>query len=236
MAVNNISFDTLERLLAKSNISTNDRFQIDSYVSASLVDFCNDIRPNEIEKVHVLEEKNLYRYINAACIVLGIYGKEAFDKLLKTSPFATMYCELALEYSGKELEKNFIIIMIKMLLALGGSGGSQMATPVFEGEMPQKFMSFRNQTAKDWFGKLVTTKVYILANIYEKASWEEAKSHLFANMAYQLHHSNPIKYNIDTNVSMNDALMNIMRKFIEEQGGNSSVIYSDNGEILSKAL
>ena len=55
-------------------------------------------------------------------------------------------------------------------------------------------------------------------------------------MAYQLHHSNPIKYNIDTNVSMNDALMNIMRKFIEEQGGNSSVIYSDNGEILSKAL
>ena len=97
-------------------------------------------------------------------------------------------------------------------------------------------MSFRNQTAKDWFGKLVTTKVYILANIYEKASWEEAKSHLFANMAYQLHHSNPIKYNIDTNVSMNDALMNIMRKFIEEQGGNSSVIYSDNGEILSKAL
>ena len=83
MAVNNISFDTLERLLAKSNISTNDRFQIDSYVSASLVDFCNDIRPNEIEKVHVLEEKNLYRYINAACIVLGIYGKEAFDKLLK---------------------------------------------------------------------------------------------------------------------------------------------------------
>lgn len=236
MAVNNISFDTLERLLGKRTITTNDRWQIDSFVSASLVDFCNDIRPNEIEKVHTLEEKNLYRYLNASSIILGIYGQEVFTRLLMSSPFSDVLYELKKEYSGKELEKSFIIIMTKMALALGGNGGNQIATPIFEGEMPQKFMSFRNQTAKDWFGKLVATKVYVLANIYEKTSWEEAKSHLFANMAYQLHHSNPIKYNIDTNVSMNDALKNIMQKFIEEQGGNPSVIYSNNGEVLSKAL
>ena len=235
MAVNNISFDTLERLLEKSTISTNDRFQLDSYVSASLVEFCNDIRPNEIERVHTLEEKNLYRYLNATSIILGIYGEETFTKVLMKSPFSDVLYELKKEYSGKELEKNFIIIMTKMALALGG-GGTQIATPIFEGEMPQKFMSFRNQTAKDWFGKLVANKIYILANIYEKSSWEEAKSHLFANMAYQLHYSNPTKYNIDTNVSMNDALKNIILKFIDEQGGNSSVIYSNNGEILSKAL
>ncbi len=236
MAINNISFEILERLLRKSSISTNDRCQIDSFVYASLADFCNDIKPNEIEKVHILEERNLYRYMNAACTVLGIYGKDAFDKLLTTSPFNRMYSELALEYRGKELQKNFIIIMIKMLLALGGNGGNQIATPIFEGEMPQKLMSFRNQTAKDWFGKLVTTKAYILANIYEKTSWEETKAHLFVSIAYQLHHSNPIKYGIDANVPMNDALMNIMRKFIDEQGGNPSVIYSNSGEVLSKVL
>lgn len=236
MAINNISFETLERLLEKSTISTNDRYQIDSFVSISLADFCNDIKPNEIEKVYILEERNLYRYMNAACIVLGIYGKDAFDKLLTASPFNRMYCELTLEYSGKELQKNFIIIMIKMLLALDGNGGNQIVTPIFEGEMPQKLMSFRNQTAKDWFGQLVTTKTYILANIYEKASWEETKSHLFASVAYQLHHSNPTKYSINTNVSMNDALMNIMKKFINEQGGNPSVIYSNGGEVLSKVL
>ena len=221
--------------MEKSTISTNDRFQLDSYVSASLVEFCNDIRPNEIERVHTLEEKNLYRYLNATSIILGIYGEETFTKVLMKSPFSDVLYELKKEYSGKELEKNFIIIMTKMALALGG-GGTQIATPIFEGEMPQKFMSFRNQTAKDWFGKLVANKIYILANIYEKSSWEEAKSHLFANMAYQLHYSNPTKYNIDTNVSMNDALKNIILKFIDEQGGNSSVIYSNNGEILSKAL
>lgn len=236
MAINNISFETLERLLEKSIISTNDRFQIDSFVSASLANFCNDIKPNEMEKVRILEEKNLYRYTNAACIVLGIYGEDAFNKLFTTSPFSGMYYELTLKYSGKELQKFFIIIMITMLLSLTEKGNNQIVTPVFEGTMPQKFMSFRNQTAKDWFGKLVTTKTYILANIHEKASWEDTKSHLFANMAYQLHHSNPIKYNIDTNMSMNDALMNIMRKFIDEQGGNSSVIYSNNGEVLSKVL
>ena len=63
MAINNISFEILERLLRKSSISTNDRCQIDSFVYASLADFCNDIKPNEIEKVHILEERNLYRYM-----------------------------------------------------------------------------------------------------------------------------------------------------------------------------
>ena len=236
MAVNNISFDTLERLLGKSTITTNERWQIDSFVFASLADFCNDIRPNEIEKVHNLEEKNLYRYLNAVSIILGIYGQEAFTKLTISSPFSDVIYELKKEYSGKELEKNFIMIITRMLLALGGSGGNQITTPIFHGEMPQKFMSFRNQTAKDWFDKLVATKVYVLANIYEKTSWEDAKSHLFANIAFQLHHSNPIKYNIDRNVSINDALKNILRKFIKEQGGNTSIIYSKNGEILSKAL
>lgn len=75
MAINNISFEILERLLRKSSISTNDRCQIDSFVYASLADFCNDIKPNEIEKVHILEERNLYRYMNAACTVLGYMVK-----------------------------------------------------------------------------------------------------------------------------------------------------------------
>ena len=35
MAINNISFEILERLLRKSSISTNDRCQIDSFVYAS---------------------------------------------------------------------------------------------------------------------------------------------------------------------------------------------------------
>ena len=63
--------------------------------------------------------------------------------------------------------------MIKMLLALGGSGGSQMATPVFEGEMPQKFMSFRNQTAKE---------DAIIANIVENSKIELPEEYIEAQL------------------------------------------------------
>ena len=236
MAVKNISLDELNELLGKNAITTNERFLIDSYVYTPLVNYCNDIRPNEIEKVRILEEQNLFRYINAVSIILGIRGESVLTKALTTSPVSDMLYELKNMYHGKELEKNSIIVLTQVLLALGGNGGSQIATPVFEGEMPQKFMSFRNQTAKDWFGHIVKSKLFILASIYEKASHEEAKAHLFANMAYQLHHCNPTKYPVDTNLPMNTALCNILEKFIGGQCGDSSIIYSKNGDILSKAL
>lgn len=236
MAIKNISYETVIELLKKTTITTNDRFLLDSYTYTPLADFCNDIRPNELEKVRILEEKNLYRYINALSMILGIYGRETLMKVLITSPFCDMITELKNEYSGKEFEKSFIIVILKMILALKENGGNLFNGPVFEGQMPQKFMSFRNQTANEWFKNYVDTKIYILANIYEKASWEEAKAHLFANMAYQLHRCNPIKYNIDESLSMDDALRNILVKFIDEQGGDSSKIYNDNGEVISKVL
>lgn len=235
MPVNNISFETLERLLGKSSITTDDRFLIDSYVFTPLATYCNDIRPNEMEKVQMLEEKNLYRYLNATSMILGIYGKEALIKVLTTSPFSEILDELKNEYKGKELEKMIIIGMVRMLLALGNNSGN-MITPVFEGEMPQKFMSFRNYTAKEWFDKFVKTKLYVLSSVYERLSWEETRNHLIASIAYQLHHSNPVKYNIDVNVSMDEALRNIILKFIGDKGGDSSVIYSNSGDVLSKVL
>lgn len=235
MAINNISFETLENLLKKNSITQSDRFLIDSYVFTPLVTYCNDIRSNEEEKVHILEEKNLYRYLNATSVILGIYGREKLIKVLNTYPFLGVLEELKKEYSGKELEKMTIICMVKMLLALGGNSNNPI-TPIFEGEMPQKFMSFRNQTAKEWFGKFVTTKLYVLSSIYEKSSLEETRAHLLSSIAYQLHHSNSIKYNIDSRLSMDERLKNILIKFVKEQGGDSSIIYSNSGEVLSKVL
>lgn len=236
MAVKNISAEEVQRLLTKNILSLNDRFLIDSFVYQPLVDYCNDIRPNEIEKVRRLEEKNIFRYLNASCIILGVYGMDILTKALATPPLSYVIQELQNEYTGKELEKNVIIVSVKILLAIGGHGGGQITTPVFEGEMPQKFMSFRNQTAKEWFGNFVNIHLFTLAAVYEKASSEEAKAHLLASIAYHLHQSNPTKYDIDANISMDDALRKILLKFHTEQGGDSSTLYSNTGEILSKAL
>lgn len=97
-------------------------------------------------------------------------------------------------------------------------------------------MSFRNQTANEWFDDFVNSKLVILSTIYEKSSFEETKAHLFASIAYQLNRNNPAKYHLNADIPLNDALKNILMLFIKKEGGDSSIIYSKSGEILSKIL
>ena len=119
-----------------------------------------------------------------------------------------------------------------MLLALGSR---EIAKPHFEGEMPQKFMSFRNQRAQDWFEKVINRKLAILSIIYIKGSAEEAKAHLFANVAYHLNNSNPSKYPF-VGDNQNDALKNIVAKFVNNMGGDTRIVHSNHGDVLSKSL
>lgn len=230
--VRHISNDELVRLLDKSVISQSDRFLIDSNIDTPLVEFCGDLRPNEIEKARNLEEKNIYRYLNATSIILGLYGQDSLVKALTTSPVSDMVVALKEEYFGQERIQMSVRILPKVLLALGSR---EIAKPHFEGEMPQKFMSFRNQTAQDWYEKIINRKLAILSTIYIKGSAEEAKAHLLASVAYHLNNSNPSKYPF-VGANQNDALKNIVVKFINDVGGDTRIVYSNNGEVLSKSL
>ena len=236
MEVKHISFEELKKLLGKTLITQDERFLIDSYVTIPLTEYCNDLRSHEIEKVRYLEEKNIYRYLNTYCIILGLYGQDTLSLTLTTYPISVLYQELKNQYHGRELEKNIIFILTKALLALKEKNSSQILKPHFEGEMPQKFMSFRNQTANEWFDDFVNSKLVILSTIYEKSSFEETKAHLFASIAYQLNRNNPAKYHLNADIPLNDALKNILMLFIKKEGGDSSIIYSKSGEILSKIL
>lgn len=234
MALKNISKEQLVTLLEKNSLTTEDRFLIDSFIYPSLVEYCNDLKPNETERVRLLEEKNIYRYMNTVCIVLGLYGKDTLTEVLNMSPFPEIMSDLRREYSGKLLVNNSIVILVKMLLGLGNQGRN-IVTPNFEGEMPQKFMSFRNQTAQEWFNHFVTMKIYPLATIYTKMGVDEAKAHLFSSIAYQLYHSNPDKYHVNLHLSMNEVLYAIIDQFLTEWG-DAGIMKSDNGEVLSKVL
>ncbi len=229
----NLSVEELQRLLEKDHLTQNDRLRLDTNVDTSLVEYCSDLRANEIEKVRILEENNLHRYVNSCCIILGMYGEGSLFKALHTSPISDLLQVMKEEYSGEELIKNTVFILPKVLLALGSN---QYVKPKFEGDMPQKFMSFRNQTAQEWYEKFVNRKLVILSTIYVRLSADDAKSHLLHNLAYQLHHNNPYKYPFRTDIQHEDAVMEILYKFLDENGGDTSIIYSDNGEILSKSL
>ena len=237
MAIQNISAKELNNLLEKDTLTRNDRFLIDSYTYTSLVEYCNDLRANEVEKVRCLEEDNIYRYFNACCIILGLLGEDSLHKALISYPMSEIVDALKEEYHGRTLESLIVYTIPKALLDLEGKRkGSQVLKPFFAGEMPQKFMSFRNQTATDWFEGMVGTKLQILSRVYLKSSPEEAVAHLLANTAYQLHHNNPIKYQWDTNLSVNDVVGEIMTRFLNNNGGMPSIVYSKTGDILSKSL
>ena len=88
MTVKNISLEELERLLKNSRITTNERFLIDSFVYQPLIDYCQDIKFNEVERVHILEEKNIFRYLNVSWIILSVNGKEALEMYISTPPLS----------------------------------------------------------------------------------------------------------------------------------------------------
>ncbi len=233
MTIKNISFNELKKLLDKNNLTTDERYLIDSYVHISLVDYCGNLNLYDKEKVQYLEEENLYRYLHAASTALGLYGN-ALEELLTHVPFSSLAFGFKNRYSGSRLERKAIELFIKMMLSCNSK--ADLNTPYFEGEMPQKFMSFRNQTAQEWFKEFVNINILILITVYEKMTIEDARVHLLASVAYQLHHNNPVKYAISSNMSIDEALKSILKKFINEKGKNGAYVYSSTGELLSKML
>lgn len=97
-------------------------------------------------------------------------------------------------------------------------------------------MSFRNQTANEWFDDFVNSKLVILSTIYEKSSFEETKAHLFASIAYQLNRNNPAKYHLNADIPLNDALKNILMLFIKKKEETRQLFIANLEKYLAKSF
>lgn len=202
--------EEVDCVLSKNTYDDKDLYVLYKYVSPSLVEYCNDIRNDEINEVKVLEEYNLRRFLNATSIMLRI-DTEGYIKAITNLDFLETISEINKQYRDNEAEGLTIVILTKMLLALGSM---EKYTPLFEGNMPQKFMSFRNHTANQWFNEVVSTKLQILYKIFLNSSYEGAKDFLFANLAFQLHYINPNKYIFIENIPLQDSIKIILNKFL----------------------
>ena len=71
-------FSIINRIIEKSTITKEDGFLINSFVITPLVDYCGDIRPNEIDKVHEVEDESIRHFMNVIMSVFGRYNNSAF--------------------------------------------------------------------------------------------------------------------------------------------------------------
>lgn len=219
-------------ILEKSVITQKDRFLMDSYVITPLVDFCGDIRPNEIDKVHEVEDDSILSFLNTVMSVFGKYNQGVFKELLSTYPFNSLIQEIKSTYSGKEIDRIFIIVITKAILANRDLSLKVKAA----GNMPQKMFSFRQATADEWFTYFVDRALTRIVSIYENMGVNEATASLFSICAYQLYHSQPNRFDISYCSNENDALALILDTFLKSKNGVGTRVYSKTGELLSKSL
>ena len=225
-------FSIVQRVVEKTFLTKNDRFLMDSFVVAPLVNYCGDIRPNEIDKVHEVEDESILAFLNKTMSVFGKYNQDAIRQLLLTNPFNLLIQEIKSSYSGIERDRAFIKGLTKMILANGSTSLKVKAA----GNMPQKMFSFRQMTADEWFENFVDCALGRIAHTYEKMGTSDATGSLFAICAYQLYHSQPNRFDISSCTDENSALKVIIRTFLESKNGVGTRVYSDGGELLSKSL
>ena len=225
-------FSIVQRISEKSFIGKKERFTMDSYVMSSLVDFCGDIRQNEIDKVHEVESESILHFLNVTMSLFGKYNQEVFGKLLRTNPFDMLVQEINTSYSGKEKDRIYIMAVTKMVLANGDTSLKVKAA----GNMPQKMFSFRQMTADEWFQHFVDRALYRIAHVYENLGIDDATGSLCAICAYQLYHSRPSRFDISNCKDDDEALHQILEAFVKSKNGVGTRVYSESGELLSKSL
>ncbi len=208
----NISLNRLNEIFEKDSLSSQDIKDLSSYVTMSLVEYCNDFSFDEIGRVKDLQEKNLYYYFLAASATIGV-SERSHEDIMKSSRIRLICDSVEEDFSGIECEMMKIVMVGRGILATS-TRPSEVVRPKFQGTMPSKFMAFRDTQAQEWFEDIVKTRLAILAKVYGKGGMEAAKDYLFFSVAHQAHHDNPSRYPYDSSKTESAALMDILTSFI----------------------
>ncbi len=220
-------------IFTKNSLTEQERFILDSYVFTPLVNYCGDIRPNEVAKVQAIEDDCVCNFINVIMPIFTDYNKEIHQKLLSMQPFASYISTLnSMNMTKEEKERAYITVIPRLILA---NGNKNLKAKV-QGKMPQKMFSFRQMTADEWFDNFVLTGLTRIAFVYEKLGANTASASAFALCAYFLYNSQPNRFDISKCNNANDALYLILKEFLESKGVNTANLYSSDGMILSKSL
>lgn len=237
MVLNFICYEEVDRILNKNTYTQEDIYKINSYPFMSLAEKCGDIRPNELEAVRAIADKNIYGFLNIATTVFGLQNKEYFRLILQNYPYPGLIASLKEDYSGNEFLKVATVVIIKVMLAqsLGNFSRTDIKLKL-DGKMPQKFMSFRQMNGDEWFDSFVNIKLHSFCKIFEKCGFDAAVNHLIASVGYSFYYNNPSRYDISSCLTENDAIHKILSHALTGKNDNIMQNYNQKGELLFKDL
>ena len=92
------------------NITVKDRLKLQAFTTATLCEMCNGLTNEEIREVYYLESKNVWRVINIACCITGVYPEGL--ELLKRMPIYHQLWNDAQTLDGSEKFKNRVFIQV----------------------------------------------------------------------------------------------------------------------------
>lgn len=204
----------------KEQISQTDRFKLQTYCRTPLADMCNGLTNEELKEVWFLESKNIFKVINAAGIVCGVYP-DLFAKL-KLMPSANQLISAINEFEtcAYERSRNMFTLLIKWLLA---EFDLKMKAK-FTGKMPQKLFQFRQQTGETWFDDYVNLVAGVGGYVYASLGTEEAMAYVLSNTAYYLNSSQTFKYyRSSSDKNMDDTIYRIITLYLTDISEDKSL-------------
>lgn len=222
--MNRISDEEYRTLFTKERFDTQDRFKLQSASMYPLADACKELSYGDYDTIHTLEEKNLYRLLNVASILAGAFGEDVQSQLLGLPKCRLIInqCQPGTDLTKRESDRG--IYMLIMRHALSNFNDNIKAPAVFDGKMPQKLFQFRQQTADEWFNKIVEQVSFIAGSIYADQDLEEATAYVMGYIAFYLNRSQPGKYGADVDKNDNDNVYKIIRTFVDSVSGDYRTI------------
>lgn len=217
------SGEECQRILQQRDITVEDRFKLQRMNFRSLAGEYSDLSSYEIGEVNDLEERNLYKVINATAMLLGFFGEDLQDKLLSKRFFVRLY---SMDRDSDVSEEDFERARFQMAVGhmLSEFSDNPKAWPKFDGKIPSRPFKFRQVTAESWYKDIVGLLLLVTGTIYAKSGAEEAFCYVTAIIAHHLAEVQPDRYPVSSYLNENDAIHGILVKYIQRMGGNSSII------------
>ena len=210
-------------ILKKETLTKEDRFKLQRVQFRSLAGEYSDLSYNEIGEVNSLEEKNLYKIINATAILLGVYGEDVRQQVLGTRAISRLY-SVSRDYSISEKDWERARFQLSIASILSEFSDNPKAWPVFDGKIPSRPFKFRQITAETWYKDIVSFLSIFTGNVLVKCGEEDAFAYICAVIAHHLHQTQPDRYPASSLTDENQAIHDILVAYIDRMGGNSSKI------------
>lgn len=206
---NNVSWEECYNIISDSQMSLEKRQILDSFSYVSLVDFCKDIKQNELQEVRRLERDNVSNYFFTVLEAFNLLRGEVNQSMLAIRQYQQII-RFINDLPHEQREKAIIANYPCTMLSKNFDGNV-----TFLGKMPQKLFAFRQANADEWFSNYVELNQHLIWHIYKTMGINHAMLHLLFSttmFAYRLH---PELYEISNKYDDISICSKILKSYFE---------------------